>query len=217
MNDSSSSPPRPNGARPAAPHIIGIGGTTRIGSSSEAALRYTLALLADMGASTELIAGPLIDLPMYDPADAHRSPSARRLVQAFKKADGVIIATPSYHGALSGVIKNALDYVEDLRSDSRPYLDGRGVGIVVTAHGAQALGTTLMGVRAIVHALRGWPTPFAATLNAQHKPFENGLPANAEVAEQLRTVAEQVYRFARAQQMLREGDKPAPARAAAGS
>ena len=207
-------PAKPSAKRP---HIVGLGGTTRIGSSSEAALRYTMGQIAEMGASTELIAGPLIDLPMYDPADAHRSPSARRLVQSLRRADGVVIATPSYHGALSGVIKNALDYVEDLRGDARPYFDGRAVGILITAHGAQALGTTLVGVRAIVHALRGWPTPFAATLNGQSRPFENGLPANEEVAGQLRTVAQQVYEFACAQQILRERLEPTRAMAAVGT
>ncbi|RST83513.1 NADPH-dependent oxidoreductase [Aquibium carbonis] len=178
------------------PHIVGIGGTTRIGSSSETALRYTMGLMAELGATTELIVGPLLDLPMYDPSDDHRSPSARRLVQSLRRADGIIIATPAYHGGMSGVIKNALDYVEDMRADHRPYFDGRAVGIVVSAYGAQALGTTLVGVRSIVHALRGWPTPFAAALNAQNRPFENGLPANEEVAGQLETVARQVHGFA---------------------
>lgn len=178
------------------PHIVGIGGTTRIGSSSETALRYTMGLIAEMGATTELIVGPLLDLPMYDPSDDHRSPSARRLVQSLRRADGIVIATPAYHGGMSGVIKNALDYVEDMRADHRPYFDGRAVGILVSAYGAQALGTTLVGVRSIVHALRGWPTPFAAALNAQNRPFENGLPANADVAGQLETVARQVHGFA---------------------
>lgn len=219
MSDSHAISSRAAPVRPGArrPHFVGLGGTTRIGSSSEAALRYTMGLIAEMGASTELIAGPLIDLPMYDPSDAHRSPSARRLVQSLRKADGVVIATPAYHGGLSGVIKNALDYVEDLREDGRPYFDGRSVGIIVTAHGAQALGTTLVGVRSIVHALRGWPTPFAAALNAQTRPFENGLPANGEVAGQLRTVAQQVYEFTCAQQLLRERMDAAPKMAAVGT
>jgi FMN reductase len=193
----------PSGNRP---HIVGIGGTTRIGSSSETALRYTLAAAERLGASTEMIVGPLLDLPMYDPSDDHRSPSARRLVQSLRRADGVIISTPSYHGALSGVIKNALDYVEDMRADARPYFDGRAVGVIVTAFGAQALGTTLVGVRSIVHALRGWPTPFGAALNSQNKPFENGLPANRDVETQLETVAGQVVRFAAVQQAMTEDE-----------
>jgi len=187
------------------PHIVGIGGTTRIGSSSETALRYTMGLIAAMGATTELIVGPLLDLPMYDPSDEHRSPSARRLVQSLRRADGIVIATPAYHGGMSGVIKNALDYVEDMRADPRPYFDGRAVGVIVSAYGAQALGTTLVGVRSVVHALRGWPTPFAAALNGQNRPFENGFPANAEVAGQLETVARQVHGFALAQQVMDEG------------
>jgi FMN reductase len=194
-----------------APHIVGIGGTTRIGSSSETALRCALAAVADLGATTEMIVGPLLDLPMYDPSDEHRSPSARRLVQSLRRADGIIIATPAYHGGMSGVIKNALDYVEDMRDDARSYFDGRAVGVIVTAFGAQALGTTLVGVRSVVHALRGWPTPFAATLNSQNRPFENGRPANAEVAGQLETVARQVHAFAIMQQIHganSEAEKP---------
>lgn len=204
MLDKISSLGMPRGFAGDRPHIVGIGGTTRIGSSSETALRYALAAAERLGASTEMIVGPLLDLPMYDPSDEHRSPSARRLVQSLRRADGVIISTPSYHGALSGVIKNALDYVEDMRSDGRPYFDGRSVGVIVTAFGAQALGTTLVGVRSIVHALRGWPTPFGATLNSQNKPFENGLPANREVELQLETVASQVVRFAAIQHAMRE-------------
>lgn len=199
------------------PHIVGIGGTTRIGSSSETALRYALAAAERLGASTEMIVGPLLDLPMYDPSDEHRSPSARRLVQSLRRADGVIISTPSYHGALSGVIKNALDYVEDMRVDARPYFDGRAVGVIVTAFGAQALGTTLVGVRSIVHALRGWPTPFGAALNSQNKPFENGLPANRDVELQLETVAAQVVRFAAIQHAITEDETRYQRGAASGS
>ena len=196
-----------------AAHIVGIGGTTRIGSSSETALRYVLSECKALGATTELISGPLLDLPMYDPSDDHRSPSARRLVQSLRNADGIIVSSPSYHGALSGVIKNALDYVEDMRDDPRPYFDGRAVGIVVTAFGAQGLGTTLVGLRSIIHALRGWPTPYAAAINSQEKPFANGRPANAEVESQLGTVASQVVQFAAMQRLVALEAEPARDRA----
>lgn len=181
---------------PARPHIVGLGGTTRIGSSSETALRYTLKCAEEAGATVELIAGPLLDLPHYDPSNDHRSPSALRLVNSLRHADGVIVSTPSYHGGISGMIKNALDYVEDMRNDPTPYFDGRAVGIIVAAYGAQALGTTLSSVRSIVHALRGWPTPYAAAINSADGPFEDGLPANIEIERQLETVARQTVEFA---------------------
>lgn len=179
------------------PHVVGLGGTTRIGSSSETALRYALKCAEAEGASVELIAGPLLDLPNYDPSNDHRSPSAQRLIKSLRNADGIIISTPSYHGGMSGMIKNAIDYVEDMRDDSRPYFDDRAVGLIVAAFGAQALGTTLVSLRSMVHALRGWPTPYAAALNSTEKPFENGMPSNDGIAQQLQCVASQTVAFAR--------------------
>ena len=60
---------------------------------------------------------------------------------------GVVIATPSYHGGISGLVKNAIDFVEDMRDDERPYLDGRAVGCIVVADGPQAIGATRLPER----------------------------------------------------------------------
>jgi len=108
------------------------------------------------------------------------------------------VATPGYHGSLSGVVKNALDTLELTRDDAPPYFQGRPVGVIITADGWQAAGTTLMALRAIIHALRGWPTPFGAALNAGVGLFdEAGECREPKDAWQLVTVAEQVMEFAR--------------------
>ncbi|WP_309084693.1 NAD(P)H-dependent oxidoreductase [Chelativorans sp.] len=178
-----------------APYIVGIGGTQRAGSTSELALRYCLSAAKAAGARVDMIAGAALELPLYDPSVAHRPPAALRLIQAMRRADGIIIATPSYHGGMSGMIKNALDYTEDMREDARSYFDGRAVGCIVCANGAQALGTALVGLRSVIHALRGWPTPYAAAINSNEKPFVDGRPARPEVAKALETVAAQVVQF----------------------
>ena len=68
---------------------------------------------------------------------------------------------------------------------------------IITADGWQAAGTTLTALRAIIHALRGWPTPFGAALNATTELFDqDGEPKDAKDAWQLATVAEQVMAFA---------------------
>ena len=100
---------------------------------------------------------------------------AAALVDAVRHADAVLIATPGYHGGMSGLVKNALDHLEALRVDERPYLDGRAGGVIVSAAGWQAAGTALVSVRATIHALRGWPTPFGVTVNsAEQRPDGEG-------------------------------------------
>jgi FMN reductase len=87
------------------------------------------------------------------------------MIEAVRLADAVLIGSPGYHGSLSGLVKNALDYLEALRDDIRPYLSGRSVGLMVTAYGWQAAVTTLTALRQIVHALRAWPTPLGIAVN----------------------------------------------------
>ena len=95
-------------------------------------------------------------------------------------------------------MKNALDFTEDLRGDARAYLAGRAVGCIVCADGAQAMGSTLAAMRAIVHALRGWPTPFGATLNASSRPFgAPGQAADPAAVQACELVADEVVQFAR--------------------
>jgi FMN reductase len=180
------------------PFIVGIGGTLRDGSSSERALQVALSEARRRGARTRIFAGSLLNFPAYDPATDMHGAAATELIDALRRSDGIIIASPSYHGSISGLIKNALDYTEDLRSDRRIYFSDRAVGTIICADGVQAMGSTLSTLRAIVHALRGWPTPFSAVVNSALKPFAaDGTCRDPSVAQQLAFVAEQVVEFAR--------------------
>jgi FMN reductase len=177
--------------------VVGIGGSMRDDSQSERALSVVLQGAEVAGAETVAITGPELVLPFYDPAVLERSAVALRLVQALREADGVVLVSPGYHGTVSGLVKNALDYVEDLRADAQPYLDGRAVGCVAMALGWQAAVTTLTALRSIVHALRGWPTPLGAALNSAEVSFDDqGVPSDAAVERTLRTIGEQVVQFA---------------------
>ncbi len=180
------------------PLIVGIGGTTRPGSTSERALQVALRTVEAGGGQTRLLGGDfLARLPIFNPANGDKTSEQIELVEAVRAADGVIVASPGYHGSISGVIKNALDSLEVLREDARPYLTDRAVGCIITADGWQAAGTTLTTLRSIIHALRGWPTPFGAALNATSGLFDaEGACIEAKDAWQLATVGEQVLDFA---------------------
>lgn len=180
------------------PVILGLGGTLRPGSSTETALACSLRTCEAAGAETKLFGGAfLATLPIFDPRPGEITEPQKAFADAVAGADGVIVASPGYHGSLSGVVKNALDTLELTRSEAEPYFQGKPVGIIVTADGWQAAGTTLMAVRAIIHAMRGWPTPFGAALNATSGLFDAaGDCRDAKDAWQLATVAEQVMDFA---------------------
>ncbi len=108
----------------------------------------------------------------------------------------MIVASPGYHGSISGLVKNAIDYLEETARDARPYLDGVPVGLIVTAYGWQATGSTLAALRSIVHALRGWPTPLGVTVNTSATPIRDGSCTDAGIAGQLALVGQQVTHFA---------------------
>ena len=181
-----------------APLIVGLGGTTRNGSSSELALRCALDMAAQLGAQTELLAGESLDIPMYAPERRGNCARSERLVTLLRRSHGVIIASPGYHGSISGLIKNALDYVEDMREDEDVYFEGRAIGCVACAYGWQATGSTLAALRSIVHALRGWPTPIGVAINSSVRVFdEAGRCSDVGTAKQLQLMVGQVVEFAR--------------------
>jgi FMN reductase len=177
--------------------VLCLGGSTRPGSSSEKAVRVVAAAVEEAGGEADLILGRDLMLPIYDTETAARDPLAVHFVRAVRAADAVVIASPGYHGAISGMMKNALDYIEDLRDDPRPYLEDVPVGCVAVAYGWQATVSTLHSLRVTAHALRGWPTPLGATVNASGRVFdETGACVDDSARHQLETVARQVVDFA---------------------
>lgn len=180
------------------PFIVGIGGTANPVSSTEQALAVALQAAEKEGAKTKLIGGEtLVQLPHYLTHASRNCAAATELVDAIRAADGVIIASPGYHGSVSGLLKNALDYLEDTAKDARVYLDGVPIGLIVTAYGWQATGSTLATLRAIVHALRGWPTPLGVAINSSGGVFKNGVCVDPTACGQLELVGQQVHEFAR--------------------
>ncbi|MEO7379507.1 MAG: NAD(P)H-dependent oxidoreductase [Sphingomicrobium sp.] len=178
--------------------IVGIGGTTAAGSSTEQALTIALAAARAEGADVTLFDGPFLTaLPHYAFGVVERSNEARQLVAAIRGAHGLVFASPGYHGSISGLFKNAIDYIEETSKDERVYLDGLPVGLIATAYGWQATGSTLATMRSIVHALRGWPTPLGAGIRSTSGMFKDNRCSDEASATQLELVGRQVVEFAR--------------------
>ena len=184
---------------PRTPLVVGIGGTIGGISSTERALKIALDSACEQGFRTRMFGGAeMAKLPLYDPKATSRTAEEQEFVETVRQASALIIASPGYHGSISGVVKNALDLLEETaRDEARPYLADMPVGLIATAYGWQATGSTIAALRSIVHALRGWPTPFAAAINSQITKFDDeGGASDPAVVEQLRLIGRQVARFA---------------------
>lgn len=177
--------------------VVGIGGSVDANSQSDLVLRAVVSRVADLGADVQTFTGRDLDLPPYH-TGAVLPEVATVYVEAIRHADAVVIGSPGYHGTVSGLVKNALDYLEELRTDPRPYLDGRAVGLIAVAGGWQASVSTLGTLRQIAHALRGWPTPLGLAINSTVTRFAaDGSTEDEVAADSVRTQAEQLVDFAR--------------------
>lgn len=177
--------------------IVGVGGSVRRTSTSLAALELALEGARDVGADIVLLNLAELSLPWYDPQETSIPLGARRLADLAASSAGMIWSTPTYHGTVSGVFKNAMDWLQLLAREDPPYLSEKPVGLIATGAGvrtAQSLNT--MGV--IAQALRAWPVPMSIAINESHIAYN----ASAELqhdgtADQLRTLGRLVERAAR--------------------
>jgi NAD(P)H-dependent FMN reductase len=177
---------------PANPRVVCLSGSLHPDSKTGRLAIWCASALTELGAQVSLFADADLDVPHYRPLPAERAEPVRRMLEAIKDADGVLLVSPTYHGTVSGVLKNALDYINDLDAAPRPFLDGRPVGCVAVAAGDQGAASTLATLRTITHALRGWPTPLGVTVWGPAAEFRHGAPASEGLVAQLQIMLRQI-------------------------
>jgi len=176
--------------------VVGLGGSLAASSSSLAALKIALEGAAEGGAMTELFDLRELELPMYAPG-ADAPDSVRRLCEAIYEANGLLWSSPLYHGTISGVFKNALDWLELLGERRPAYLTDKVVGLISTAGGTQGL-QAINTMEFIVRALRGWSVPLVIPIPQAWRVFgDEGKMSDPKIAEQLRSLGREVTRAAR--------------------
>ncbi len=111
-------------------HLVGLCGSLR-----QASLNKKLMLeAARLFAPAEFIQGDL-RLPLYDGDLEHADgipPAVQTLADHIAAADAVVVVTPEYNKAMSGVLKNALDWIS--RTKPNPW-QAKPVAILSAAAG----------------------------------------------------------------------------------
>src|SRR5437773_11826729 len=139
--------------------VVGICGSLRKGSHTHQALEVALRGAREAGAEAQLI-----DLGNYQlvfcggGGDESKLPKdVFRLRDDVKRAQGIILATPEYHGGYSGVLKNALDLM------GFDEIEGKMIGLVGVSGGAMGGFAALNSLREVGRALHAWVVPEQAS------------------------------------------------------
>ncbi len=173
--------------------VVGLCGSLRAESWTRVALTIALAGAEEKGATAELIDLRDYDLPFCTGEDEFKNePGVQRLRQNVMEANGVILATPNYHGTLSGVLKNALDLM------SMREFEGKVVGLVGVSGGRMGGASTLNTLRAIGRTLHAWVIPWEAWVYDAATAFAaDGSLLDPASEQRLKEVGRKVARLTR--------------------
>ncbi|WP_414549696.1 NADPH-dependent FMN reductase [Anabaena sp. CCY 0017] len=133
--------------------IVGLGGSLRPDSYTQIALKVAAQRVEALGAEVEILDLRQLNLPFcHGGKEYPEYPDVQRLRDTVSGADGLILATPEYHGGVSGVLKNTLDLMSfDELSDK--------VTGVLSVLGGQVNSNALNELRLIVRWVHGWVIP----------------------------------------------------------
>lgn len=177
--------------------IVGLGGSLREPSSSLQALRLALEAAEAAGAEVELLDVRALDLPLFGTEGNRVPPGAARLAESAGAADGMVWSSPLYHGTVSAVFKNALDWLQLLGGHQPPFLTHKPIGLIATAAGVQGL-QAINTMEFVVRALRGWAVPLVVPIARAHQVFaDDGAARDPAVADQLARLGREVVASAR--------------------
>ena len=105
--------------------LVVINGTPRKFGRTRVAAKY----IADQFEG-ELYDLAIEELPLYNGEESQRDLEAvKKLKTLVKAADGVVLCTPEYHNAMSGALKNSLDYLSSSEFIHKPVAGGGKGGI----------------------------------------------------------------------------------------
>lgn len=181
--------------------VVGISGSMRDGNNTSAVISIALDGARAVGADVALLDLGDYDLPFCDGRDDESTYPAgvQRLRADVAAADGIILGTAEYHGAITGVLKNALDLM-----GSKEF-GGKMLGLVGVSGGAMGATNALVNLRTIGRSLHAWVIPEQVSVaHCDDAMNSDRSLKDPKLHASVRNVGAQVARFA----FLHSADRP---------
>ncbi|MCC6740330.1 MAG: NAD(P)H-dependent oxidoreductase [Planctomycetia bacterium] len=168
-------------------HILGVCGSTSEDSRTRKLLALSLEAAAAAGAETRSLDLRQTVLPVMDPdsADQGALPAVKLVRESAAWADGFVLATPEYHGSMSGALKNWFDFLYR-------ELSGK-VAAVLAQTGGGTGDMSIVSVKTSFNWCHGFTLPFHAAANSSQWAGEE---LDAKVRDRVVRLGTDVVRYA---------------------
>jgi len=171
--------------------ILGIPGSYGLESKNGMLVKLALRAAAEMGADTEIWDLTTDPLPLVGEEGCWNNEIAKKFQALASECDGFIISSPEYHGCMSGVMKNCLDWVY------KDHVGGKPFALLSTLGGIEN-SNTLNQMRIAVRWLHGWAIPEQMAVGNVKEAFdEEGNLVSTESRERLSGVVSSLVSTAR--------------------
>ena len=129
--------------------VMGLSGSISASSANQSLL--TLALRAAEQAGAETVRWDLEEnpLPLVGAADSWDDENVKAFQEMASSSDAFVLSSPEYHGTMSGVMKNSLDWLYSKHTSGKPFS-------LMCTLGGQASNNTLNHMRIAARRIHGW-------------------------------------------------------------
>ena len=166
--------------------ILGLSGSYGLTSKNGLLLSVALDECKKLGAEVhfwDLVEKPL---PLVGAEGSWQDANVKEFQALATECDGYILTSPEYHGTMSGVMKNTLDWVY------KDHVGGKAFGLMSTLGGISN-SNTLNHMRISVRWIHGWCVPEQVAVGKVKEAFDddNNL-TDTDVAERVVGLAKSV-------------------------
>jgi len=163
-------------------NVLGVGSSMREGSYGTRTLKIVLDIINRYDAKTCLLNLRETMVPIFNPISSNGSADTniQKVIDLVNWADAFVLASPDYHGSMSGSMKNFLDHFWE-------EFAGKTFGYICTSH---EKGLTVMDqMRTAVRQCYGWSLPYGVSINGEEDFNELGTITNDLLSKRLNILA----------------------------
>jgi NAD(P)H-dependent FMN reductase len=175
-------------------NVLGVAGSMRQQSYSTRALKMVLEEAKKYNTESYMLELRKINLPLYDPSEItpdefssnNNNLVLERITTSLRWADVFVLASPDYHGSMSGGMKNFLDYFWEVFA-------GKTFGYIVASH---EKGLTVADqMRTAVRQCYGWSMPYNISINGERDFDSTGNLINSALAKRIKMLARDLVTY----------------------